>query len=73
MKGSSSKCIALKTDVLQDRNIYCFAGASVHLSLSPEIIQAGAVKGLSVSGGRNTFLFPGRLPSDAERCLLCVR
>ena len=35
VKGFSSKRITLKIDVLQDRKIYCFRGASVHLSLSP--------------------------------------
>ena len=32
MKGFSSKRIALKVDVLQDREILLFADASVHLS-----------------------------------------
>ena len=32
MKGFSSKLIALKVDVLHDRKIILFAGASVHLS-----------------------------------------
>ena len=37
MKGFSSKCIALKIDVIGPENV---------LFASPEILQAGAVKGL---------------------------
>ena len=32
VKGFSSKCTALKVDVLQDQKIILFAGAQVHLS-----------------------------------------
>ena len=54
MKGSPSKLIALKTNVIGPENIL-FAGASVH-RVSPEILQAGAVKGVN---GRSRF-FSGR-------------
>ena len=45
MKGFPSNRTALKVDVIGLKNIP-FAGASGHLS-APEILQAGAVKGLN--------------------------
>ena len=46
MKGFSSKRIALKTDVLQDRKVYCLQ-ACPRASFSPDNLPAGAVKGLT--------------------------
>ena len=46
MNGVSSERLALKVDVIGPENIP-FAGASVHHS-APEILQAAAVKGLTV-------------------------
>ena len=46
MKGFSFKRIALKADVLQDRNRHCFRVANVLVSVSPEMVQGGAMKGL---------------------------
>ena len=43
MKGFSSKGIALKTDVLQDRKIDC---RHARASFSLEMLQVEAVKGL---------------------------
>ena len=45
MKGFSSKRIALIIDVFKGPEDILFTGTSVHPS-SPEILQAGAVKGL---------------------------
>ena len=45
MKGLSSRGIALKVDVLQDQKIYCCR--HVRAAFSPELLQAGTVKGLS--------------------------
>ena len=47
--GLSSKRIALKGDVLQDRKIHCFR--CVRASFSPEILQAGSMKGLNTLFG----------------------
>ena len=44
MKGFSSKCIALKVVVIQSQKIYCLQGCPC--TFNPEILQAGAVKGL---------------------------
>ena len=60
MKEFSSKLIALKVDVLQDRRF--------RASFSPDILQAGAVKGLKeqITKARQTikinckYLVPGR-------------
>ena len=47
MKRFSLKCIALKLDVIGAENILC-ACRRVRASFSPEVLQAGAVKGLIV-------------------------
>ena len=46
VKGLSSRRTVLKVEVLKDWKIYCFAGASVHLS-ARKFFQVGAVKGLN--------------------------
>ena len=44
MKGVLSKRIAFKVDALWDRKIYCLQARTC--IFSPEILQAGAVRGL---------------------------
>ena len=46
VKGFLSKCIVLKVDLLQDHQIHCLQACMCAL-FSPEILQAGAVKGLN--------------------------
>ena len=48
-KEFSSKCIALKVDMLLDQKIHCFQ--YVHASFSLEILHAGAVKGIKCVEG----------------------
>ena len=48
MKALLLKCIVLKADLLQDRQIYCLQ-ACMGALFSPENRQAGAVKGLILS------------------------
>ena len=45
MNAFLSKCTVLKVDLLQDHQIYCLQVCLCTL-FSPEIVQAGAVKGL---------------------------
>ena len=45
VKGFLPKCTVLKVDLLQDHQIYCLEACMCAL-FSPEISQAGAVKGL---------------------------
>ena len=47
VKGFLSKCTALRVDLLQDHQIYCFQACMCAL-FSPEIVQAGAVKGVNL-------------------------
>ena len=47
MKGFLSKCV----DLLQDHQIYCFQACMCAL-FSPEIVQAGAEKGLNLESNR---------------------
>ena len=47
VKGLLAKCTVLKVDLLQDRQICCFQ-ACMGALLSPDILQAGAVKGLKI-------------------------
>ena len=49
MKGFSSKCIALKIDMLSDWKMYCFQ--CTHATFSLETLHAGAVKGLKCVEG----------------------
>ena len=46
MKGFLSKCIVLKSELLYDHQIYCLQARMCTL-FSPEVLQAGAVKGLN--------------------------
>ena len=56
LKGFLPKCTVLKLDLLQDHQIYCFRACMCTL-FSPEILQAGAVKGLNgQTSSRLTFL-----------------
>ena len=65
MKGLSSKCIALRVDVIQNQKIYRLQGCPC--TFSPQVLQAGAVKGLTIqldiakcqcSCTRNVFVVP---------------
>ena len=67
MKGATSKRVALKIFMLQDRKIkylcyrtgrYTVCGR-IRASFSPEILQAGAVKGLTLLRGDKECFFTG--------------
>ena len=65
MKGFSSKRIALKADVFQDRKYTVCR--RVRPSFRPEILQAVAVRGLTASG---PFIVRGRRPRLDVKCLI---
>ena len=64
MKGFSSKRIALKIDVLQDRKICCFLRC-VRASFRPELLQAVAMKGVKAQS--TTKVIPGQKLNQSSR------